>query len=176
MPIAGHHLLDREIHREPRAGARRLGAEAAVGDPTAPNGKLLALDPDGPPAQRPRTVSSGWHNPFAFAFAPDGTLFVADNVGGPGEERLAIGNAGPAPVVLGSLPAHSVPSGLAVLPDGRLAVCTYLARTLRTSRVVGRVALPDPVPLASDCSIGVIALTGQRLAYANEGAIRTIEP
>lgn len=148
----------------------------AAADPTAPNGKMLAIDPDGPPGQRPAIISSGWNNPFAFAFAPNGTLFVADNVGGPGDERLAIGNAGPDPVVLGILPAHSVPSGLAVLADGRLALCAYLTRTLRTYRVVGGIAMPDAVPLATDCSIGVIALADGRLAYADEGAIRVISP
>lgn len=148
----------------------------ATADPTAPNGKMLALDPDGSQDQRPGTISSGWNNPFAFAYAPDGTLYVADNVGGVGEERLAIGNAGPAPVVIGTFPAHSVPSGLAVLPDGRLAVCTYLARTLRTYRVDSGVAAPDVVPLAPDCSIGVVVQDDGTIVYANEGAIRVIDP
>jgi DNA-binding beta-propeller fold protein YncE len=147
----------------------------AVADPSAPNGKMLAIDPEGSSDQRPVTISSGWNNPFAFAFAPDGTLYVADNVGGDGEERLAIGNDGSAPVVVGTFPAHSVPSGLAVLPDGRLVVCTYLARTRRTYRVDSGVAAPDVVELATDFSIGVVALEDGTIVYANEGAIRVID-
>jgi len=121
-------------------------------------------------------ISSGWSNPFAFAFAEDGTLYVADNAGGEGDERLAIGNAGPRPVVLTTLPPHSVPSGLAALSDGRLALCTFLAGTLRAYSVGPTVAIPDPVPLATDCSIGVITLADGTMAYADERTIRTIDP
>lgn len=150
-----------------------LDPEAAA-DPTAPNGKMLALDPDGAPDQQPVTLSSGWNNPFAFAFAADGTLYVADNVGGAGAERLAIGNQGPRPVVLATFPPDSVPSGVAITADGDLAVCTFLERTLRTYRVVGGVAIPDAAPLATDCSIGVVALAGGSLAYADERTIRVL--
>lgn len=150
-----------------------LDPEAAAA-PATPNGKMLALDAGGPADQRPTTISSGWNNPFAFAFAPDGTLYVADNAGGAGDERLAIGNAGPSPVVLSTFPPHSVPSGLAITSDGLLAVCTYRTRTLRTYEVVGETAVPDLVPLATDCSLGVVALSDGRLAYANQTAIMTV--
>ena len=120
------------------------------------------------------TLSSGWNNPFAFAFAPDGTLYVADNAGGEGDERLAIGNRGSRPIVLATFPPHSVPSGLAVTTEGRLAVCTFLERTLRSYRVAGDAAVPDAVPLATDCAIGVVTLADGTLAYANEREIRTI--
>lgn len=150
-----------------------LDAEAAV-DPTAPNGKMLALDPDGAPDQQPVIVSSGWNNPFAFAFAPDGTLYVADNVGGAGDERLAIGNQGSRPVVLATFPPDSVPSGIAVTEDGALAVCTYLERALRIYRIVDGIAQPDAEPLATDCSIGVVALADGTLAYADERTIRVL--
>ena len=148
-----------------------LDADAAA-DPATPNGKMLALDPEGPAGQEPDTLSSGWNNPFAFAFGADGTLYVADNVGGAGDERLAIGNRGPEPVVLATFPPDSVPSGLAVTPGGDLAVCTFLTRTLRTYRVVGGVAMPDEDPLATDCSIGVVTLADGSLAYSDESTIR----
>lgn len=148
-----------------------LDPEAAAA-PATPNGKMLALDAGGPADQRPTTISSGWNNPFAFA--PDGTLYVADNAGGAGDERLAIGNAGPSPVVLSTFPPHSVPSGLAITSNGCLAVCTYRTRTLRTYEVVGETAVPDLVPLATDCSLGVVALSDSRLAYANQTAIMTV--
>lgn len=157
-------------------GVGDLLDRAAAMDPAMPNGKLLALDPDGPADQRPTVISSGWNNPFAFTFAGDGTLYVADNAGGEGEERLAIGGAGPLPIVLATLSPHSVPSGLAAMPDGRLALCTFLEGTLRAFLVGRAAARPELVPLAADCSIGVITLADGTLAYADEGTIRALDP
>jgi sugar lactone lactonase YvrE len=144
-----------------------------VADPAAPNGKLLALDADGPPSQAPRVISSGWHNPFAFAFAPDGVLYVADNAPGEAPERLAMGDAGPRPVVLAELPSHTAPSGIAA-PDGRrLVVCSYLRRTLTTYSIEEGTAVPGPT-LADDCSLGVVLLADGSLVYANEREIRVL--
>src|SRR6185436_19896399 len=58
------------------------------------SGAMLSLDPNGPPSQVPRILSTGWNNPFAFAFTPDGRLWVADNADGKQPERLALGDAG----------------------------------------------------------------------------------
>lgn len=151
-----------------------LDADAAA-DPDTPNGKLLALDPAGPPDQIPTVLSRGWNNPFAFAYAPDGTLFVADNAGGEGDERLAIATAG-GPQVLAILGPHAAPSGLAVLPDGRLALCTYVTRTLQLYRVSDGVATPDGSPAATDCAIAVVTLPDGSLAYADEERIRFLTP
>ena len=63
---------------------------------------------------------------------------------------------------------------LAVMNDGGLVVCSFLERTLRTYRVVDDVAMPDAVPLATDCSIGVVTLDDGRLAYADGGTIRVV--
>jgi hypothetical protein len=92
------------------------------------SGRLLSLDPDGAPQQRPRILSSGWNNPFAFAFL-DGVLWVADNAPGRLPERLARGDAG-RPVAVTPLPARVAPSGLAALPDGSLAVCGVVSGRL----------------------------------------------
>jgi glucose/arabinose dehydrogenase len=145
----------------------------AAADPDAPNGKLLALDPTGAADQVPTALSGGWNNPFAFAYAPDGTLFVADNAGGEGDERLAIATAGE-PQVLATLGPHAAPSGLAVLPDGRLALCTYVTRTLQLYRVAEGVATPDGSPAATDCAIAVVTLPDGSLAYADEERIRLL--
>lgn len=152
---------------------------AAAADPSTPNGKLLALEPDGPVDQTPRVISSGWNNPFAFDFAPDGTLYVADNVGGPGRERLAIGNAGPEPVVIGTFAPHSVPSALAVIDDDHLAVCTYLTRrlTVWSRQADGGAARWTPsLPIAVDCATGVAALADGTIVYANETQILALDP
>ena len=44
-------------------GIGDLQAGRLVDDPDRPNGKLLRLDPDGAPDQRPATISTGWNNP-----------------------------------------------------------------------------------------------------------------
>jgi glucose/arabinose dehydrogenase len=44
-----------------------------IGDRQSPRGavgRLLSLDPAGPANQRPRVLSTGWSNPFAFTFTP----------------------------------------------------------------------------------------------------------
>ncbi len=148
---------------------------AAAADPETPNGKLLALDPAGPSDQSPTVLSRGWNNPFAFAYASDGTLFVADNAGGEGDERLAIATAGE-PQVLTTLGPHAAPSGLAVLTDGRLALCTYVTRTLQLYRVSDGAVIPDGSPAATDCAIAVVTLLDGSLAYADEERIRFLTP
>lgn len=94
------------------------------------SGALVTLDPDGPPDQDPVVVSDGWNNPFAFEVGDDGTIFVADNTSVGGRERLAaIADGGE---VVTELPApERAPSAIAVLDDGRVAVCGFLDGELR---------------------------------------------
>ncbi|MEO8475919.1 MAG: PQQ-dependent sugar dehydrogenase [Actinomycetota bacterium] len=152
-------------------GVGSLLDDVAARDPDTVNGKLLALDPDGPADQAPSVISGGWNNPFAFGYAPDGTLYVADNSGGDAPERLAIGNAGPSPEVLATWSAHTVASGLTVLDDAHLLVCTYLTRRLIPFTISGSGAMPG-LARATDCSIGVIQLADGTLVYANETELR----
>ncbi len=145
-------------------------------DPSTPNGKMLALDPRGSPDQTPTVISSGWNNPFAFVFAKNGTLYVADNAGGESPERLAIGNRGPAPIVLAILAPHTVPSGIATIPGG-VAMCSYLNHTLMVWRPGSNAQTWVSGPLlADDCSIGVIALSDGSLRYSNETQILATTP
>lgn len=145
---------------------------AASGDPASPNAKLLRLDPGGPPTQVPVTISPGWHNPFAFTFAPGGALWVADNAPVEEGERLARGDDPAGPTSVTELPPHGVPTGLAALDDDHLVLCTYLTRLLRlvTIGADGRARLTGP-PLAADCALDVIVLDDGRVLYANETQI-----
>jgi glucose/arabinose dehydrogenase len=139
-----------------------------VGDPDQPNGKLLRLDPDGGPDQRPEVLSAGWHNPFAFAVTPEGEVWVADNAPGTEPERLRRGDrAGP----VTRLPQKTAPSGLAAAGDGDLLVCGFVSGDLLRYRVrddraeaAGR--------LAGDCRLGVVVLADGRVAYATADSIR----
>ncbi len=147
---------------------------AAAADPATPNGKLLRLDPDGPPGQAPSVVSAGWNNPYAFAFAPGGALWVADNSPGDEPERLARGDVDRRPTSITDLPPGTAPSGLAAPADDDLLVCGYVSGTL-TRWAVDADGSAEPVAtLASDCRIGAVVLADGRVAYSTEDAIAVV--
>ncbi len=148
-----------------------------IGDRQSPRGavgQLLSLAPDGPPSQRPRVLSRGWSNPFAFAFTPDRRLWVADNAPGPHPERLARGDEG-RPRELTVLPPETAPAGLAALPDGDLVLCGF--RSGRLDRYRSRAGRWMRIAtLASDCRYGVVRLRDGRLAYAADDGVRSVRP
>jgi sugar lactone lactonase YvrE len=92
------------------------------------NGKLRVVDPiDG--ATTTLVDQPNFRRPFGMAFAPDGTLYVstdADDAGGRDAMAGTIWRvdiaAGTAGVVAGRI---GKPRGIAVLPDGRLALSDY---------------------------------------------------
>lgn len=140
-----------------------------VDDPRAPNGKLLLLDPFGRPDQEPQVISTGWHNPFAFTVADDGSLRVADNAPGDEPERLARGDtARPSEVV--ELEGTTAPSG--VLSDGDdLLVCGYVSGELRRHRRGSR-----DFELVSDaCRYDVARLANGSLALADDNGVIVLE-
>ncbi len=141
------------------------------------NGKLLTLDPRGQPSQRPRTLSSGWNNPYAFAWTPGGLLWVADNAPGRRLERIARGDPGGRGEPVLRLRRHTAPSGLAALSRTQLVLCGYVSRRLERV-VVSRGAAPRIIapPLATDCVLGVVGLTDGRVAYATARAILVLRP
>jgi hypothetical protein len=157
-------------------GIGNLENAPLASDPSAPNGKLLELNPDGPPTQRPKVISSDWHNPFAFTFTPNGQLWVADNSPGDAPERLARGDAGGRPADVTNIePLHTVPSGLAALSDHELVMCGYLSHTLQLYRIgQDGLAGPDGGPLADDCALGVVVAGNGSLVYANTTSIREL--
>ncbi len=156
-------------------GVGDLQRHGRISDPEAPNGKLLALDVDAPADQRPRVLSGGWTNPFAFAFTPSGQLWVADNAIGGAKERLARGDMGTAADVI-DLPSVTAPSGLAALSDRELALCGYVSRELTVYAIGagGRARRAGP-PIARDCALGVVRLSDGRLAYATSDAVEIVD-
>ena len=153
-------------------GIGDLQDPARIADPEAPNGKLLALRTDGR-NRRPAVLSSGWNNPYAFTFTPDGKLWVADNAPGRRPERLARGDAGGGPREVTELEGMSAPSGVAAISSTELAVCGFVSQTLdRYRREDGRWRKTDTI--ARGCRYGVTRLRDGRLAFSTGRDIRTV--
>ncbi len=153
-------------------GIGDLQNPAGSADPRAPNGKLLALRTNGPNA-RPAVLSSGWNNPYAFAFTPDGKLWVADNSPGRRPERLARADRDGRPTQVSLLQRKTAPAGLAAISNTELAVCGYVSQTLDRYRLqAGRWRLAGTI--ARGCRLGVAVLPGGRLAFSTGTAIRTV--
>ena len=149
-----------------------LRGPAGEFEPDEPYSKLLSLDPAGPPDQEPVVVSEGWYNPFAFAVAPDGAVWVADNAPGDTPERIGRGDgAGP----VREMDRERAPSGLAVLGEDELAVCGVVSGVLELVPVVdGEVREPTEL-LADRCRLGVLPLGDGALAVALDDAVQVLE-
>jgi Glucose / Sorbosone dehydrogenase len=144
----------------------------AAGGPT---GDLLLLPPDQRPGQAPVVLSTGWNNPFAFAYTPGGRLWVADNVPGTHGERLARGDLGGRPTHITPLPTGTAPSGVAAISDSQIVVCGFQSHRLQRYRITpAQRAVAVGAPIARNCWIGVTRLASGRLAYAGPGATVTL--
>jgi hypothetical protein len=160
-------------------GVGDLQDPARTPDDDAPNGKLLALDPDGTAAQTPSILSRGWNNPYAFALYPaaesgEGVL-VADNAPGRRPERIARGDAaGGPPRAVTDLTARVAPSGLAVLGAAEIAVCGV--RSGRLDRYRLRSGRWRPAGVISRCAFAVKRLTDGRLAVSDADGVRVVAP
>ena len=157
-------------------------------DPAAPNGRFLALDPDGPSSQKPAVLSCCWNNPYAFAFSPSGKLWVADNAPELGE-RLARADIGLAPSSVLTLPGVSAPSGLAIVGESALVVCGYVSRSL-VAYEIGREGVPAAagkgsgsslpiehagILLTRGCATGATTLSDGRIVYSDENSIWIVD-
>lgn len=146
-----------------------------VDDPDAPNGKMLALRPEGSAEQRPVVLSAGWNNPFAFVFDGDGALWVADNAGPSGSERIGRGDVPGAPLKeLRPADDQMAPSGLVVLSDGSLGVCGFLSGDVERVRLDGDRAVPTSEVAAEPCRLGAVALEGGRLVLAESSGVLVV--
>ena len=153
-------------------GIGDLQQPARRADPHAPNGKLLALRTNGR-NQRPAVLSSGWNNPFAFVFTPDGRLWVADNSPGRRPERLARGDLGGPPQEVSELTRKTAPSAIAAISPTELAICGFVSETLDRYRLAqGRWRFAETI--ARGCRYGVVGLPRARLAFSDGRTIRTV--
>jgi hypothetical protein len=146
----------------------------SVDDPDAPNGKLLALDPDGPPDQDPDVLSAGWNNPYAMTVRRNGEVWVADNAAGQDAERLGRGDGAE---LIGELPGRRAPSALVELPDGRLAVCGYLTDDLRVvePRPDGdRLGIEVGAAVVDHCRTSAVVLGPRLVAVTTDSAVLVV--
>ena len=153
-------------------GVGDLQAPALADDPDAANGKMLALDPDGPPDQRPVVLSDGYTNPFAFAVTPGGALWVFDNATRSDPERLVRGDQ-PAEPALEQV-EEMAPSGLAAVAEDQLVVCGYRSRTLEHVAIHADGSATRGNVLAEDCAFGVAVLADGRIAYGDGESVRVV--
>lgn len=138
-----------------------------VDDPEAPNGKLLALDRAGTADQRPAVLSGGWNNPFAFTY-DDGVLWVADNAGPSGAERIGRGDRRDARLAELRPPDDQMaPAALVPLGDGDLGVCGFLTGRMLRVDVDEDTATPTDDVVAEPCRLGAVALPDGRVAMAD---------
>ncbi len=150
-----------------------LEDRALADDPTVPNRKMLSLDPDGPPAQVPVVLSTGWNNPFAFAFTDDGVLWVADNSPGDQPERIGRGDrpASEASALPTAEQGEAAPSALVALGADRLGRCGFLTGRVDEVVIEGDRASLSGREVAAPCATGAALLVDGRLALALDDAI-----
>lgn len=172
MANGGHLILDDDGRIV--IGVGDLTEPERVDEPDAPHGKLLALDPDGEPAQRPVVLSTGWNNPFSFTFTGDGALWVADNAPPSRAERLARADLDARPTSVTELEENTAPSGVASLGGDRLAVCGFVSRDVRVYDIAARPAVEDEEARLDGCRLGVVAMADGRLALADEDRITVV--
>jgi hypothetical protein len=146
---------------------RRLDA-----DPTVPNRKILALDPDGAPTQALRVISTGWNNPYAIAVTADGTPWVADNAGGLAPERIGRADRpGARAAKLRNDHETIAPAGLVDLGGGQLGVCGFVSGRLDEYHVRDNGAVRTGRVIAKPCRLGAAVLRDGRLVTLTRHAI-----
>jgi hypothetical protein len=151
-----------------------LADRALADDPTVPNRKLLSLDPDGAANQTPVILSTGWNNPFAFTFARDGTLWVADNTGAEGPERIGRGDQ-PADRALGlggPVQGAIAPSVLVSVSADQLGLCGFISGRMQLVHLTDGRPSPPSADLADSCSTGGAVLADGRIVTATPTEIR----
>lgn len=154
-------------------GIGDLGRRDRLTDPRYPNGKLLSLATGGPATQRPRVLSGGWNNPYAFAFTPDGTLWVADNAPGAQPERLGRGDGDGPRTPLGR---KTAPSGLVALDDRTLAVCGVVSHRLDRYVIQDDGTTRFGGTIADGCTFGVVRRTDGSLVVSSDSGLGVVQP
>ncbi|MGI8756683.1 MAG: PQQ-dependent sugar dehydrogenase [Acidimicrobiales bacterium] len=166
----GHLAVDGD--RRILIGIGDLMDPKRIDDSDAPNGKILALDPDGRPGQEPTVLSAGWNNPYAFTVLPDGNVWVADNAPGGRAERLGRGDGDSD---RRDLPDKRAPSALIALGAHRLGMCGYLDGDLVEVELAPTPTLGDTLAEGT-CRTGAVTLGHGLLAVSDGKVVRILRP
>lgn len=143
---------------------------ASVDDPDAPNGKILALDPQAGADQQAAVVSSGWNNPFAMTvLAQD--IWLVDNAPGETPERVVRIPPSGDPAVLELEGEMRAPSSLAVLPDGDLVLCGFVSGIVERLPVPADGVAAPTEELGPPCATGVAVLADGSIVSTTADAI-----
>jgi glucose/arabinose dehydrogenase len=173
----------REIWRGPAASNVNLGGDLAftpdgrlvlaIGDlrggesaeTSEYSGKIVTLAPDMDSNQRPNIISEGWENPKAMAYDIGANLWVAD-----GDQLARVAGDGTIgdSVTLGDSVGAS---GLTLMGNEELAVCTGANQTLQRYMISNGTELIEGRKIADDCSLDVEQLSDGRIVYATAGTI-----
>ncbi len=153
-------------------GIGDLGSSKLIDDADALNGKLVSLDPDGPPDQDPRILSGGWHNPFAFDLDPKGRVWIADNAPGALPERIGRGDGEDRSITV--LRTDRAPSGVAMLSTRELALCGVVSGKLERFRRDDAGRWRPVGTISRDCLYGVLETSDGRLAVSGSDGVRFI--
>lgn len=155
-------------------GIGDLGSTKLIDDPQALNGKLVSLDPGGPPDQRPRVLSGGWHNPYAFDLDERGRVWIADNSPGTLPERIGRGDGDSRQIT--QLRGTRAPSGIAMLSPRTLALCGVVSGKLERFRRDDGGRWTSTGTISRDCRYGVVATSDGRLAVSGSDGVRFLKP
>lgn len=145
-----------------------LDEPAKINDPDAPNGKIVTLDPERGPDQRPNVISKGWTDPQGLAYDLSGSLWVADG------DRLARATEAGTADSDTDLGQAVGASGLTFFGDKELVVCQRANKRLTRWLIVNGTQLSPGRTVAKNCSYDVIEQASGSLAYATDSTIRII--
>ena len=137
--------------------------------PDTANGKVLVINDAGEASP----FATGLNNPFALGNDGKNTVWVADNSPGADPERLLRLTAARSEEVA-SWTDTRVPSGLAVLDDGTLAICYYATGDLVLVDADDPRGGTGPL-VADDCRYEVQYLGDRRLAYSTEDEVVVVQ-
>ena len=148
-----------------------LGRNTGFDRETGIGGTMLAIDPDATPDDRPRIISQGYTNPWAFTVVDGTDIWVADNAAGPDPENDAVDDIeriGRADLVADRANMERItepgraPTSMVELPDGRIGICGFLDNELRAYEVVRNVEsdADDVLPTLDRAGTIMPCLTG----------------
>jgi hypothetical protein len=156
-------------------GISHLGRPELVDDVSTLNGKFVILDPAASPDQLPKVLSGGWHEPVAFTVTEADELWVVDNAPEDESEVIARGDLADGPERITGIRDRLAPTGLASADDETLVFCSAENGELGVFKIDARgiaYTLGRFPTLATDCKLGVVALSDGRLIYSTGSDIR----